>query len=294
MEYCRTTNSQRRYFSTQGSHQQSNDHPETPDAELEKILGNTTETDIAAENKNSQRRSFSTHAATQSSQQEYGCNAATLNLTLSKTTSPCSLKVKVADQDATMITSSWKILRPWLDNTDTPTMSDELISHGVWDLFQHDPLPNLGDQSSLADLSALNFWDVIQSSCLRNAKLRAPVMEIHNQGMQLWDPATLAARKTQSKVQAPVMEIHNQGMQLKHPKHKAYSSYLEGIPLCKRRCLCYVENTHKDSSNRTAPKTQKSERKISQTRPPNWHGRQKKLVFLGKKCISVRRIKAKQ
>ena len=44
-------NSQRRYFSTQGSHPKSSDHPETPDAELEKVLGNTTESAIADETK---------------------------------------------------------------------------------------------------------------------------------------------------------------------------------------------------------------------------------------------------
>ena len=162
-----TQNSQRRYFSTQGSHPQSNDHPETPDAELEKVLGNTSESAIADENKNSHRRYFSQHVATQSSQQEYGCNTATLNLTLSKTTSPCSLRVKVADQDVTMTASSWKILRPWLNDNDSTTMTDELLSQGIWDLFQHDPPRDLDDPSSLSDVSAWNFWDVIQELEMR-------------------------------------------------------------------------------------------------------------------------------
>ena len=162
-----TQNSQRRYFSTQGSHPQSNDHPETPDAELEKVLGNTTESATADENKNSQRRYFSPHVATKSSQQKYGCNTATLRLTLSKTPSPCSLIVTVADQEATMTASSWKILRPWLNDSDTTTMTDELLSQGIWDLFQHDPLPDLDDPSFLPDVSAWNFWDVIQELEMR-------------------------------------------------------------------------------------------------------------------------------
>ena len=62
-------------------------------------------------------------------------------------------------------------------------MTDELLSQGVWDLFQHDPLPNLGDQSSLADLSALSFWDVIQEleTRLQSCSFPCSVKQDHEQ-----------------------------------------------------------------------------------------------------------------
>ena len=52
------------------------------------------------------------------------------------------------------------------------------------------------------------------------------------------------------------------------------------VPCPHKNAVAHIENARKDASNKLAPKTQKSERKISQTQPPNWHGCQKKtLVF---------------